>query len=139
MGTDNESSVFSDNIANPVPPHDPGSQMWSGTFATFDQNLGYFMARFVSHFCAPGASICCACSSCVVVRIKIRAILVRKMVVSNRHSVLDSSECSHRVTSRVLKRARHGIAHSHSDGELRVLMFGICRLLLDHGSRHHPV
>jgi len=43
-----------DNIANPVPPHDTGSQMWSGPFATFDQNFGYFMARFVSHFCAPG-------------------------------------------------------------------------------------
>lgn len=43
-----------DNVANRVPPHDTGSQMWSGPFGTFDQNFGLFMARFISHFCAPG-------------------------------------------------------------------------------------
>ena len=43
-----------DVLADGKLPKDGGFQAWSGHLATYDGNGGLFLARFVSHFCAPG-------------------------------------------------------------------------------------
>eukprot|EP00937_MAST-01D_sp_MAST-1D-sp2_P001871 g1871.t1 len=43
-----------DILADGKLPRDTGFQAWSGHLDTYDESGGLFLARFVSHFCAPG-------------------------------------------------------------------------------------
>lgn len=43
-----------DEISDGLLPVDRGSEQWAGPLATYDNNFGLFLQRWLPHFCAPG-------------------------------------------------------------------------------------